>query len=86
MAKAKFSERYKALLSLLAKARADSGINQAEVARKLGVPQSYVSKVESGERRLDVVEFIRLAEASGSDPVRIVRAVQAVREPAERKK
>jgi transcriptional regulator with XRE-family HTH domain len=86
MAKAKFSDRYKKLLSLLVKTREEAGVRQSDVARKLGVPQSYVSKVESGERRLDVVEFIRLAEASGSDPVRIVRAVQAVREPAERKK
>jgi transcriptional regulator with XRE-family HTH domain len=86
MAKAKFSDRYKKLLSLLVKTCEEAGVRQSDVARKLGVPQSYVSKVESGERRLDVVEFIRLAEASGSDPVRIVRAVQAVREPAERKK
>jgi len=84
--KAKFSDRYKMLRELLVKTRADAGMNQADIARKLGVPQSYVSKVESGERRLDVVEFIRLVEASGSDPVRIVRAVQAVHEPAERKK
>lgn len=40
-----------------------------EVAKALGRPQSYVSKYEHGDRRLDVIEFIDVVEAIGQDPV-----------------
>ena len=85
MAKAKFSSAYEKLCELLVKARLEAGLKQADVARALGVPQSYVSKVESGERRLDVVEFIAIAEAAKADPVKIVRAVREIRAAAEHK-
>jgi transcriptional regulator with XRE-family HTH domain len=85
MAKAKFSPAHKKLRELLVEARLDAGLKQADVARALGVPQSYVSKVESGERRLDVVEFIAIAEAAKADPVKILRAVRDIRAAAERK-
>ncbi|MBQ2760644.1 MAG: helix-turn-helix transcriptional regulator [Mailhella sp.] len=39
------------------------------------MPQSYVSKYESGERRLDVVEFIAVATALGEDPLELLRQV-----------
>ena len=39
----------------------DAGLTQEEVGRKLGVPQSYVSKSETGERRVDVVELLAFA-------------------------
>ena len=48
--------------------RRKSGITQAELARRLARPQSFISKVELGERRLDVVEFIEFIEALGEDP------------------
>ena len=48
-------------------------MTQAEVAMQIGRPQSFVSNYESGERRLDVVEFIRVAQVIGEDPVKIVR-------------
>jgi transcriptional regulator with XRE-family HTH domain len=85
MAKAKFSSAYEKLRELLVEARLDAGLKQADVARALGVPQSYVSKVESGERRLDVVEFIAIAEAAKADPIKIVRAVREIRAAAERR-
>jgi transcriptional regulator with XRE-family HTH domain len=85
MAKAKFSSAHKKLQEMLVEARLDAGLKQADVARALGVPQSYVSKVESGERRLDVVEFIAIAEAAKADPVKIVRAVRDLRAAAESK-
>jgi len=62
------SDRYKRLCEILAKARKSKGLTQADVADRLGKPQSYVSKYESGERRLDVVEFIDIAEAIGIRP------------------
>lgn len=45
------------LRTLLREVRADAGLTQAELADKLGVPQSVVSKYESGERRLDILEL-----------------------------
>jgi transcriptional regulator with XRE-family HTH domain len=63
------------LLVLLKDARHRAGLTQAEVAQRLSKPQSYVAKVEGGERRLDLIEFIAFAKAIGSDPVKIVRAL-----------
>jgi transcriptional regulator with XRE-family HTH domain len=49
------------MLARLRQARRDAGLTQAEVGRRLGLRQSFVSKVESGERRLDPVELARFA-------------------------
>lgn len=61
MGNALHSPEYRKFLSLLKKARLESGLTQVEVARRLGQPQSYVSKCESGERRVDVVELKKFA-------------------------
>jgi transcriptional regulator with XRE-family HTH domain len=53
---------YRALLNRLKQARKAAGLTQAQVARKLSKPQSFVSKFESGERRLDFVELQYLAK------------------------
>ena len=55
------SARYKEFLRRLKAARLDAGLTQAEAARALGRPQSFLSKCESGERRLDVIELEELA-------------------------
>ncbi|SFS87564.1 helix-turn-helix domain-containing protein, partial [Brevundimonas viscosa] len=55
MVKSIKAEAYQAILPILASARLEAGLTQAEVAARLGKPQSYISKVEQGERRLDVV-------------------------------
>ena len=57
----------KAVARLLREMRVAAGLRQADVASALGVPQSYVSKCESGERRVDIVELLRLCEICGSD-------------------
>ena len=49
-------------------ARKAAGLTQTELAEQLGKPQSYVSKYERGERRLDVVEFLTLASLLHFDP------------------
>ena len=59
--KASFSAEYKLFCKLLREARLKAGLSQEEVAKRLNRPQSYVSKYESGERRLDVIEFMRVA-------------------------
>jgi transcriptional regulator with XRE-family HTH domain len=75
MAKAKFSPAYDRFRALLVSARKSAGLNQSELAKRLGRHQSYVSKVEQGERRLDVVEFVQFADAIAADPIKILRAV-----------
>ena len=46
-----------------------------QLADRLRKPQSFVAKYEGGERRLDVVEFVAVAQAIGADPLRILRAL-----------
>jgi len=57
-----YVRHYRLFLELLKQARKESGLTQAEVARKLSRPQSFISKFESGERRLDFVELQYLAK------------------------
>ena len=59
------SEAYQEFLKRLRQAREDAGLTQLEVAGRLGRPQSFVSKCESGERRVDVIELAWFAELYG---------------------
>lgn len=72
----RFAEDYERLREMLAEARVTSGLTQAEVARRLGRSQSFVSKYEMGERRIDLIEFLVLAEVVGLDVVRAIRTLQ----------
>ena len=63
MPKTIFSAGQERLLRLLREARESAGITQVELARKLNVPQSFVSKIESGERRVDLVELQGICKA-----------------------
>jgi transcriptional regulator with XRE-family HTH domain len=56
------------LLDLLKRTRTDTGVSQAELGRRLGRPQPFISYVESGERRVDVIEFYAIMKALGADP------------------
>lgn len=62
MDKSIHSKEYKVVLQRLKKARMEVGLTQVQVAKKLGHHQSYISKIESGERRVDVVELNRIAK------------------------
>lgn len=64
-------------LDRLTKARISKNMTQTEVANKLGKPQSFVSKYESGERRLDVIEFIEICKSLDIDPIKIIREIEA---------
>ena len=59
------SQRYRAFLSRLRLARTEAGLTQAELGQAVGRSQTWVSKCELGERRVDVVELAELAEALG---------------------
>lgn len=73
--KAKLAAELRVLGDVLARVREGAGVKQADLAARLGVPASYLSKIESGTRRLDVIELVRIAEALGADPGEIVRQV-----------
>lgn len=59
---------HQALMQVLIETRKSKGITQQELANRLDRPQSYIAKVETGERRLDVVEFLDWAAALDSKP------------------
>lgn len=63
MEKSIYSAEYQRLCALLRQLREEAGLTQVQVAAELGVPQSFVSKYESGERRLDVIELKHVAQA-----------------------
>ena len=67
-----FTQRHQELIGFIASTRKAAGVTQVELADRLGKPQSFVSKVERGERRLDVIEFCQFAEALGNSPARLL--------------
>jgi len=70
--KSTHSAQYESFREALKQVRIDQGLTQKDVAERLKVPQSFVSKYENGERRLDVVEFITLAKALDVDYIKIL--------------
>lgn len=65
MGKSNPQEGHDALLALLRQIRLDAKLRQVDLAERLGQPQSFVSKYESGERRLDILEMRSLCKAVG---------------------
>jgi transcriptional regulator with XRE-family HTH domain len=65
MQKSPFSKEYRIFLRALRAARKEAGLTQDEVAAKLGQTQSFVSKCERGERRIDVIELYHFCDAFG---------------------
>jgi ribosome-binding protein aMBF1 (putative translation factor) len=70
------SAAYDRFLTLLRKAREDAGLSQVQAAKKLKKPQSFVSKCESGERRVDVVELLAFCDAYALSAERFLRALR----------
>lgn len=66
---------YESLQKALVQTRQSKGLTQAEIAERLGRPQSFVSKYESGERRLDVIEFLGVCQALSIKPVNILNKI-----------
>ncbi len=62
MSKSIYSKEYEFFLEQLKAARVGAGLTQKDAAEKIGKPQSYISKCESGERRLDIIELNKLAK------------------------
>ena len=68
--KALRSRRHRALCVALAAARKTAGLSQHELALRLKTSQTVIARIEIGERRIDVIEFIDLARALRIDPRR----------------
>jgi transcriptional regulator with XRE-family HTH domain len=69
------SPRHEALRAFLVERRKKAGLTQAQIAKRLGRHQSFVAIIESGQRRIDVIELVDLAEAIGFDPHAALRRV-----------
>lgn len=76
MPRAKSNRERPALLDLLKEVRVDAKLTQVDLARKLGQPQSFVSKYESGERRLDVLELRQVCRACGISLLDFARRIE----------
>ncbi|GAB7261922.1 MULTISPECIES: helix-turn-helix domain-containing protein [Pectobacteriaceae] len=70
-----YSEEYQLVTRTLREARISKGISQQKLADMLGRPQSFIAKVESGERKLDVVEFALLAHLLSVDPAPVLEKI-----------
>ena len=66
---------FRVIRAALVATRKEDGLSQTEVGQRIGQRQTFVSNYELGERRLDVVEFVMIAEAIGADPITVLRKV-----------
>jgi len=80
MPKTIFTGANQVIVDVLRRAREDAGLRQEELASRIGRDQSHISLIEGSQRRLDLVEFMRIARALGRDPIELFaelyRAVQ----------
>jgi len=71
--KSTHSKEYQRALEALISARKARGILQTDLAQRLGKPQSFVSKFEARERRLDIVEYVEICRIMGVNPLTVLR-------------
>lgn len=76
MDKTLYSEEYAVVLRVLQAAREEAGLTQQQLALRLGETQSFVSKVERGERRLDIVELRRVSHALGLSFLKLAQRIE----------
>jgi len=72
-----FSDLSGKLISALRTARRDAGLTQVQAAEKLGCRQTFLSKIECGERRMDVIEFVVMCDAYGVAPGQLLDSLAA---------
>ena len=66
------SKRQRHLVDLLVKKREAKGLTQTELAKKLRQHQSFVARLESGQRRVDIIELLDIADALEFDPAKLI--------------
>ena len=76
MSKTLGSIRHNALIAFLTAKRHAAGMSQSELAKALGEYQSYVARMESGQRRVDVIEYENLAEILNFDPCEFLTEIE----------
>jgi transcriptional regulator with XRE-family HTH domain len=70
------SYRHEALRAFIVESRKEAGLTQTQVAKKLGRYQSFIATLEAGQRRIDVVELLDIAEAIGFDPRDAIKRIR----------
>ena len=78
------TREHRTFYRVLAEARVAAGLTQRDLAQRLKRPHSYVAKIECGERRVDVVEFVEFARALKVDAGKLFAKVTAASSPAAR--
>ena len=78
MLKTAFTDEYRALISGLVASREARGVSQRDLAQQLEVPQSIISKIEVGERRIDMVDYIVISQALGAPPQDVGERIAAI--------
>lgn len=73
----RFDPRYKKFQEFLRQYRQSQELTQLQLAEQLKRPQSFVAKYESGERRLDLIEFLQVAETLGIDLIQFMQQLQS---------
>ena len=69
----KYSARQRSVVAALRKAREAAGLSQRQLSERLKQPPNWIQRIESLERRVDVAEFITIANAVGADPAELFR-------------
>ena len=72
------TKRHQKLVEILVAARKQAGVRQAELARRVGKTQTFVTRFEAGQRRIDAIELLALCEIIGLDPLKVVRKLLKV--------
>ena len=67
--------RHKRMMAALVEIREKAGVSQRELARRLDRAHSYVGRIETGDRRLDLPEFIEWCELLDADPVEVLQRI-----------
>lgn len=75
MSKTIFGGDHRHLVEVLVQARQQSGLTQAQLADRVQKDQTFISIIERGQRRVDVLEFVALARAMEADPARLFAEV-----------
>ena len=79
MSRTFLTKRHTALVAFLKKKRLQAGLTQADVAGRIGRYQSFITDYERGQKRIDAVELVEIAEAIGFDPQAAIRHIKAIK-------
>jgi transcriptional regulator with XRE-family HTH domain len=75
MPRSLFSDAYTSFREVLVATRKNAGVTQVELAERLDKPQQFISKIENGDRRVDLIEFVAICRALRVDPKDVFAAV-----------